>query len=92
MSNFRVTKLRITISKITRGIDAKYHYKSLSLYEFIFLQTSLVKYIFNKEIPSVYKSSSTDNATVACFARVIDFLPVKKRWLDDYTKGTFNFQ
>ena len=43
-------------------------------------------------MPSVYKSSSTDNATVACFARVIELLPIEKRWLDDDRKGTCNFQ
>ena len=55
-------------------------------------KTSLAKYIFNNEIPSVYKSCGTDNASIACFARVIELLPVKKRWMDDDRKETFNLQ
>ena len=57
-----------------------------------FVLSSLLKYTFNKEISSVYKSCSTDNATIVCFKKVIELLPVKKPWLDDDRKGTINFQ
>ena len=66
-----------------------------SLFFRSFVLSSLVKYTkytFNKEISSVYKSCSSENATIVCFKQVIELLPVKKRWLDDDRKGTINFQ
>ena len=69
--------------------------KNKSIYSLFFrsfVLSSLVKYNFNKEISSVYRSCSTDNVTIVCFRKVIELLPVKKRFLDADTKGTINFQ